>query len=460
MSHTVAWVHDLLTSFEERPFFLGEGIAWTYRDLSQAIARWQQEIRARQLAPHAVVALVADYSPNTISLFLALQLEGHIVVPLDRAAPERREQFLETAEVSAGFQIDSDESWSFQAYDRPTTHPLLSGLQAQGEAGIVLFSSGTTGVAKGTVLQTSRLWEKYKDSPRKALRTLIFLKLDHIGGINTLFAIAFNGGTFVTAADRSARTVCTTIERHQVELLPTTPTFLNMLLLSGATTDYNLSSLKVITYGTEVMPLSTLHGCERAFPGVTLKQTYGLTEMGIVSTRSRDNHSTWMKIGGDGVEVKVVDGILWLRTQTAMLGYLNAPNPFDEEGWYNTHDRVEVDGEYFRVLGRVQEIINVGGEKVFPAEVESVILELPGILEAVVRGRPSPVTGQVVTAEVQLSEPRDLREVRKEIFEHCRARLARYKIPTVIQVTERSLVSDRFKKKRLDTTSSQTQESS
>ena len=92
-------------------------------------------------------------------------------------------------------------------------------------------------------------------------------------------------------------------------------------------------------------------------------------------TRSKSSASSWLRLGNDGFEHKIVDNVLWVRSKSAMLGYLNAPSPFDEEGWMNTQDLVEVDGEYIRILGRKSEIINVGGEKVYPQEVEDVILE-------------------------------------------------------------------------------------
>ncbi len=95
-----------------------------------------------------------------------------------------------------------------------------------------------------------------------------------------------------------------------------------------------------------------------------------------------------------------------------MLGYLNAPSPFDEDGWYNTHDVVEVDGPYIRILGRTTELINVGGQKVYPSEVESALLEMDNVREATVWGEPNPVTGQVVAARVTLARPEDQPSVR------------------------------------------------
>ena len=191
-----------------------------------------------------------------------------------------------------------------------------------------------------------------------------------------------------------------------MELLPTTPTFLNLLLLSEAYRSHDLSSLKLITYGTEVMPDSTLQRLHEAFPGVRLQQTYGLTELGILRSKSQDSSSAWVKVGGEGIETKVVDGTLWVKAPSAMVGYLNAPSPFDAEGWMNTEDLVDVNGEYVRFLGRKSQIINVGGAKVYPAEVESVLLQMPNVADATVYGQPNPITGHIVAARLTLAGTR------------------------------------------------------
>src|SRR5262245_18877496 len=108
------------------------------------------------------------------------------------------------------------------------------------------------------------------------------------------------------------------------------------------------------------MPPSTLAAVREALPWARLKQTYGLSEVGILPTQSRDSGSVWLKLG-KGFEHKIVDGVLWIKSASAMLGYLNAPSPFDADGWFNTKDLVETDGEYMRILGRKSELINVGG---------------------------------------------------------------------------------------------------
>jgi acyl-CoA synthetase (AMP-forming)/AMP-acid ligase II len=275
--------------------------------------------------------------------------------------------------------------------------------------------------------------------------TAAFLLFDHIGGFNTLSHCLLTGGTLVRLASRDAADVCRSIERHRIELLPATPTFLNMLLIGGAHTRADLSSLKLITYGTEVMPPATLRALTAALPGVTFKQTYGLSEVGILATKSKSDDSVWMKLGA-GSAIKVVDGVLWVKSETAMLGYLNAPSPFDAEGWLCTGDMVDVDGDYIRVRGRKEEIVNVGGLKVFPAEVEEQLLRAPHVTDAVVWGKKNAVTGFIVAASITKAPGVDAAVARQQILEHCRRHLDEFKVPRYIEFVDGQLHTERFKK--------------
>jgi acyl-CoA synthetase (AMP-forming)/AMP-acid ligase II len=242
--------------------------------------------------------------------------------------------------------------------------------------------------------------------------------------------------------------VCRAIAQHRVQLLPTSPTFLNLLLVSEAWKSYDLSSLETVTYGTEVMPESTLRRIREAMPHVNLLQTYGLSEVGILRSKSRSSDSLWVKVGGEGFETRVVDGMLEIKAQSAMLGYLNAPSPFTSDGWFMTGDAVEVDGEWLKILGRKSELINVGGEKVYPAEVESVLQAMDGVEDVAVTGIPNPITGQAVFARVKLVAPETLADFRTRMHAFCRSKLERYKIPQKVELVEGSLHGERFKKMR------------
>jgi acyl-coenzyme A synthetase/AMP-(fatty) acid ligase len=251
--------------------------------------------------------------------------------------------------------------------------------------------------------------------------------------------------------DRSPDVVLAAIERHRVELLPTSPTFLNLILLSGAYQRHDLSSLKTVTYGTEPMPASTLARFHELFPNIRLQQTYGLSEVGILRSQSRSSDSLWVKVGGEGFATRVVDGVLHIKAESAMLGYLNAPSPFTPDGWLNTGDAVECDGDYIRILGRTSEIINVGGEKVYPAEIESVIQERDDVADVTVYGERNAITGQIVCARVTPSlelASDQIADFVANLKGYCRTRLKPYQVPVRIQLESEAQHNARFKRVR------------
>jgi long-chain acyl-CoA synthetase len=192
-----------------------------------------------------------------------------------------------------------------------------------------------------------------------------------------------------------------------IELLPTTPTFLRMMLLSGLLDDGAPDCLKIVTYGTERMDQGTLERLCTLMPNVDFRQTFGMSELGILRVKSRARDSLWMKVGGIGVETKIIDGILKIRSDSRMIGYLNAPSPFDAEGWYDTKDVVENDEEWIRITGRISETISVGGVKFLPQEIERVALKHPAVLYAKASGLENPITGQHVELLVQLRDGLD-----------------------------------------------------
>lgn len=449
-SKKIGWFWEAIKNAAEQEALWVEGRSYSYGELLAEVARWQTELEAKGVFRRSRVAVIGEYSLSSIALFLALIGREAIIVPLADDDASVIEGRLKLVGVQAVIDFRQGSEICLLEDAILTEHRLIDECLNHGTAGIVMFTSGSTGKSKAVLYRADHLICKFQKPGKKAHRTLLFLKFDHIGGINTLFAILSQGGTIVVSRSRQAEQICKWIEEARVSLLPTTPSFLTMLVMSKFYDIYDLSSLEVITYGTEVMPQSTLLAIARLFPGTKLKQTYGLTELGIMATHSRSNESKWIKLGGDGVEWKIVSGILWIRTETPMLGYLNAPSPFDEAGWYNTEDQVESDGEYLQFLGRKSEIINVGGEKVYPQEVEDVLLEMPNVAEVLIRGVSNPVTGQTVCAEICLRELEDLRDFRKRLRSFCQDKLARYKIPTQVRLSEKPFTGNRLKKYRME----------
>jgi long-chain acyl-CoA synthetase len=420
---------------------------YTYKYLLDTLDGWAESLEREGVRASSIVSIEADFSPNAIALMLALIEKSCIVVPLSTSVDAQKPEFREIAEVEVCIDIDAEDETTVRRTEIVAQHPVLLGLKRQQHPGLVLFSSGSTGKSKAAVHDFVPMLEKYT-VPRHSLRTITFLLFDHIGGVNTLLYNLSNAGCIVTVQDRRPETVCRAIEKYSVELLPTSPTFLNLVLVSEAYKNHDLGSLRLVTYGTEVMPESTLARFHELFPDVRLLQTYGLSEVGILRSKSKSSDSLFVKVGGEGFETRIVDGMLEIKAKSAMLGYLNAPSPFTEDGWFKTGDAVETDGEYIRILGRKSEIINVGGEKVYPAEVESVLQLMDGVEEVVVHGEPHPMTGNIVVAHVKLSSDETLSTFRIRMRKYCAGRMARYKIPQKIELVDASLHGDRFKKMR------------
>jgi len=150
-----------------------------------------------------------------------------------------------------------------------------------------------------------------------------------------------------------------------------------------------------------------------------------------------------MKVGGEGVSMKIENGVLKILSSNRMMGYLNAESPFGVDGWYDTKDFVDVDGDFIRVVGRSSEVINVGGLKFMASEVERVVLGYPGVALVDVRPRRNPVTGEHVEITVECTDQQtfDVESLRSFLKEQ----LPEHMIPRRILESKVS-VGHRFKR--------------
>ena len=425
---------------------VSEGREYTFLDILNQIQEAKDFLNKNNVEGGSVVSLLAEFTPKSIAMFLALIEKDAIIVPISRTI-KAIDSYIRVSESEYFIDIQ-DEQPTIKQTNNAVKHPMLLDLKKKKTPGLILFSSGTTGEPKTALHDLAFLLEKFKKEGKK-LSTVTFLLFDHIGGFNTMMHTLVNGGLIVTLKTRSADEVCSLIEKYKLELLPTSPTFINLIILNGTYKKYDLSSLKIITYGTEPMPESTLKAMHKILPDVKLKQTYGLSEVGIMPTKSENSESLWMKLGGgEDFQTKIVDDILYIKAKSAMKGYLNAPSPFDKDGWFNTKDKVLQKDGYVKILGRTTDLINVGGQKVYPIEVESAFLEMDGVLDIRIYGADNPIMGKVVEAEVKVSEENNNRDFVKQLRKYAKEKLESYKIPVKFNLTTQDLYGDRFKKKR------------
>ena len=430
---------QLITALAERwagvnyPFLIHADGEITFSDILS-----QKSANLDKVKSGDVVALIGDIDPQSISTMLNLIDRNVILVPLTAETRSQHDYFFESALVDIVIEGDS-----IKRIHHNRKHDLINQLRQDQHAGLVFFSTGTTGRPKA-ILHDLRLFLRGLQEPRPTRRVINFLLFDHIGGLNTLFHTLFNKGTVVAPKSRNVEDILKSCEQHKVEVLPTTPTFLRMMLISGLIPDRVPSSLKTIKYGSERMDQPTLDALCKMLPNVDIKQVFGMSELGTIRVKSEAKNSIFMKLSGEGVETRIVDGVLEIRSTDRMLGYLNAPNPFDKDGWFHTKDLVEKRNGYYKIIGRTTEAINVGGIKFMVSEVERAALEFEGVALAKAEGKPNPITGQHVELIVQ---PKPNYEINKQqLKKFLSSKLSSYMLPKKFTIGLIA-IGHRFKKK-------------
>ena len=447
MQNPDSWFTSKFLSLKEKVAIINKDKRYTYSNLLDQINAFDRSIQS-EIPAGTVVALLSDYSFQSIALFFSLVRNRNTIVPVISQNEAEIEHRITISCASKKITI-SGERLQISDTGNTSDNALFEKLRKPDHAGLVLFSSGVTDQPKAMLHDLDQLISGYRKDVVKEINSIIFLTFDHIGGIDTLLSLLSIGGTVTIPETRDPKSICALIENHKVNVLSCSPTFLNLLILSEAYKSYNLGSLQIIGFGAEQMPEFLLQKIKDIFPNVRIQQKFGTSETNAIRVKNHPTQSLFMKIDDPNIQYKIVDHELWLKSATQILGYLNKNSEDFEDGWFKTGDVVsETDDGYFRIIGRKKEVINVGGEKVFPGEVENVILQLRSVTGCSVYGIKNLITGEIVVAEVTIITNGDSTEIKKEIKEICARNLDPYKRPAKIKVVEGLTMNERFKKLR------------
>ena len=200
------------------------------------------------------------------------------------------------------------------------------------------------------------------------------------------------------------------------------------------------------------MPHSLLKNLRSKIKKAKFLQTFGTSETGIIKTSSKSSDSLLIKFDDPNQQTKIVDGELWIKSDIKVSGYINHENnSFTDDGWFKTGDLVEeYDGGYLKIKGRKSEVINIGGEKVMPVEVENVILNLDFVDDVTIFSQENLILGQIMIARIAKNNSVSDAEAKKIIRNYCKENLDKFKIPSKIVFTNDLNVSERFKKIRIN----------
>jgi acyl-CoA synthetase (AMP-forming)/AMP-acid ligase II len=219
-----------------------------------------------------------------------------------------------------------------------------------------------------------------------------------------------------------------------------TPSHWRKLLMSGSAARF---APRYVRLSGEIADQAVLDGLKAAFPNSSVGHAYASTEAGVgfaVNDGLEGFPADYLG-NRNGVEMKVVDGSLRIRSTRTAHAYIgrNAAALTDGDGFVDSGDIVELRGDRYYFVGRRGGIINIGGLKVHPEEIEAAINRHPDVRMSRAKSRRSPITGGIVVADVILADGTDqarAKEIRDQILEQCRAQLAAHKVPAVIRFVE------------------------
>lgn len=434
---TRAWL-DAWSKRGSRAAIQREAGCCTYRALAGAFERASEALDDHALAPGSVVSVPLGYSIRSAALLLALAERRCIAVPIgDRVTVDEEARRRKATGASWITVWDAAGGWGFDRDARVSETPeLIQQLQRARRPGIVLFTSGTTGEPKAAVHDLGLFLGRYVISDRPGVRILPLLFADHVGGIDVYWRALASGATLVRPPDLAPETIARTVKAQGVEVIVASPSQLGFLHAAGVLEARRFGEVRRIVHGAESMPPALQERLRAALPQVQLEQRFGTTETGALRIQPRGPGSAWFALD-ETISWQVREGELWIRTPGRALGYLHgdADGRFLADGWFRTGDLVDVeDDRWLRIRGRITHVINVGGAKVVPEEVEAVLMEIPNIVECVVTAESHALAGQVVVAELDWRGGETLSQVLGHVRRHCRGRLSPAAVPVKVRL--------------------------
>ena len=457
----------------------------TYGDLRSQVAGYRAGLAGLGLAPGDRLGLVCGNNWYFVASYLAALGAGLVAVPLNPSSPARELEHQLAAVGARALVVAPGGRTSFSGINRaqvPTLEHVIvtEALDAPGavllddlvrtepapmverepdDVAVLMFTSGTAGSPKAAMLTHRNLLANIEQMQSYDARrqhdddvSMCVLPLFHIFGLNVVLGLSLAAGSRVLLIERfDPSSALDAIIGHGVTIVPGAPgMWTAWAQLPGVTSD-SFASVRLAASGASKLPVEVAEAFQRRF-GVTITEGYGLTEASPVVTTSAGVATKPGSIGVPlpGVQVRLVDpdgddvligdaGELWVKGDNVFKGYWEdedaTASALTKDGWLRTGDVAVVDEDGFLFLvDRVKDLIIVSGFNVFPAEVEEVLLEHPGIEAAAVVGVPHPYSGEAVKAYVVAKPGRSLEE--DDVIAFAADRLARYKCPDKVMFVD------------------------
>ena len=432
----------------DKPALVWDGGALTFGEIDERADAFAETLTSRGVEPGDSVALsIGNHWAFAVALLAGWKV-GATVAPLDALLKDEERAGIVDDLRPAALVHEADVAGAARTGRRRT----IAGATGAPAPALILYTSGSTGRPKGAVLSHGALELAIESwaGPVMALTAsdvvLATLPLAHSFGLNGALLAPLLVGATVALLDRFApERVLDAIRHHRVTVFPGVATMFRRLLDAPELASADVSSVRIAVSGAAPCPWELAERW-RDRTGIRIVRGYGMTELfRPISYQAASPKESPDSIGWPvpGVEIRIVEDELWIKSPSAMDAYINAPEETRDvlvDGWFRTGDLATVGADgLVTIVGRKRERILRGGYSVFPAEVEAALLTHPAVAEAAVLGAPHPELGEDVAAFVVLRA--GATAAPDELIAHCRERLATFKYPrrlTVVDALPRS----------------------
>ena len=385
------------------------------------------------------------------SALALIELDGiarRVVLCTPDLNPEQFSSATATAEADA-IVLDAESPFSASPLEKFIASKTPSGdgnwsREAVQDSEWILLTSGTTGLPKLVLHSFDTLAGALPRQP-SSQRTMVwstFYDIRRYGGLQMYLRAVLAGAPLVlSSAGESTEDFLTRGAKAGLTHISGTPSHWRKALMSG---DARIISPEYVRLSGEVADQTVLDSLQATYPNARVAHAFASTEAGVgfeVNDGKAGFPASFIGAHDSPIEMKVQDGTLWIRSRRTAARYLgNAVAALAQsDGFVDTGDMVELSGDRYYFRGRKGGIINVGGLKVYPEEVEAVLNADARVRMSLVRAKRSPITGAVIAAEVVLAEaehslaPDALEPIKKDLLDACRRQLAAHKVPAILR---------------------------
>ena len=479
------WVTKWASLMPDKAALIFEGEVFTYKRLNERINQTAHKLKGMGIGKGNRVGVLMYNTHELVEIFFALGKIGAILVPLNTRFVSTEieyiirdsrldvlifgqpfvgvlEPLIGILPIKEGYYLclGGAPAWAKKYEDemaqQPVSEPIVDEPIGGEDAVIIMYTSGTTGTPKGAILSHRKTFFNslnaniyYGLTPSDIM--LAPRPMFHSGGLLVeLCPTIYKGGTVIMKGRFSPEDILTTIEKYKVTVLEVAATVLRFILEDCDISKYDLRSLRVCYTGGERVPSALLE--DYAKRGIIISQIYGQTETSTLTWLSMEDavrkrgsigkpvfHGDVRIVGNDGHQVGPGEiGEIVVSGCITMNGYWEKPELTEDtivDGWLHTGDLATIDDEGFMyIVDRKKDMFITGGENVYPAEIEKVLLENRKVLNVGVCGIPDEKWGEVGMASIILKDGESMKEA--EAIAICDGKLARYKIPKVIRFVD------------------------